>query len=141
MIGCLQPNGAAAPNVPSQCTVRCLAETVSDEAASPGTARHATVTTASMLSKERPPGMPEAFDTAGRSPARRDSAPGEEQCRVVQQRGDVGKELRAGLTVDDPVVERQRQLRHLPHGDLAVVHPWHVAHRAEAEDGPFTGVD
>src|SRR4051812_38880582 len=32
---------------------------------------------------------------------------------VVQHRTDVGQEPRAQLAVDDPVVERQRQLRHL----------------------------
>src|SRR5687767_10935130 len=43
--------------------------------------------------------------------------------RIVQQGADVGKEPRAQLAVDDPVVEGQRQLRHLPDPDLPLVHP------------------
>src|SRR3954454_16735123 len=106
MLGCLQPSGAAPPNVPVHCTVRCFAETVFDGDASPGTARQATMTTASKLRKERPPRMPGKIRRS-RSISCPALAPGEEQRRVVEQGGDVCKELRTGLAVDDPVVERQ----------------------------------
>src|SRR3954454_3813417 len=62
------------------------------------------------------------------------SAPGEEQRGISEQRRDVCEELRTQLTVDDAVVEGQRELRDLSHGELAVVHPRHVPDGAEAQD-------
>src|SRR3954447_5921382 len=69
------------------------------------------------------------------------SAPGEEQRGISEQRGNVREELRTQLAVDDAVVERQRELSDLPHGERAVVHPWHVPDGAEAQDRGFPRVE
>src|SRR4051812_36959892 len=42
---------------------------------------------------------------------------------VVQHRTDVGEEARSQLSVDDAVVEGQRELRDLTRHDPALVHP------------------
>src|SRR5690349_1225967 len=46
------------------------------------------------------------------------SGPGEEQGRIRKQCTDIGDELRAQLTIDDAMVEGQRQLRHLANREL-----------------------
>src|SRR6476620_6832623 len=59
---------------------------------------------------------------------------GQGRPRIVEQRTDVGQEARAELPVDDPVVEGQRQLRHLPRHDPPLVHPGRLPDGAEAQD-------
>src|SRR4051812_36963191 len=140
VLGSLQPSGAAPSSVPCQYAVRCRADTVSAEAALTGATAETASPAAHRLSSHRPPDMLKTIRHA-RLRHLLVSAPGQEHGRVGQQRGHVGQELRTGLTIDDAMVERQRQLRHLAYGDLASVHPRHVTHGAEAEDRCLTGVD
>src|SRR5215203_3718747 len=81
----------------------------------------------------------ERIKTGRRPPGRR--SPEQGGGRVVEHPGDVGEEHRAELAVDQPVVERQRELGDLPDCELAVDDPRHRPHLAEAQDRRLAGVD
>src|ERR1700678_4309552 len=55
--------------------------------------------------------------------------------------GDVAEEAAGGAAVAGPVVEGQRQLGDLAHGELAVDHPRAIDDAAQAEDRDLRMVD
>src|SRR6266568_3206579 len=68
-------------------------------------------------------------------------APEQRQRRVGEAARDVGEKLRPELTVDDPMIERQRELGDLPYRELAVDHPRGLPDGAEREDRRLSGVE
>src|SRR5262249_36812218 len=60
---------------------------------------------------------------------------------VLEDAGDVGEEAGALLAVDVPVVEAQRERRHLANNHFVIHHPRLLPDRAEGEDRGFTRVD
>src|ERR1700727_1771875 len=67
------------------------------------------------------------------------SAPGEHAQRIGQHGPYVPEHGRPGVTVDDAVVEGQRQRGHLAHRELSLVHPWRILDQAEREDCRLAG--
>src|ERR1700729_3448948 len=67
------------------------------------------------------------------------SAPGEHAQRIGQHGPYVPEHGRPGVTVDDAVVEGQRQRGHLAHRELSLVHPWRILDQAEREDRRLAG--
>src|SRR5205823_7555476 len=62
------------------------------------------------------------------------SAPGQHRDRVGQHRADVAQDRRPEVAVHDPVIEGERERRHLAHRELPLMHPRHLSDLAKRED-------
>src|SRR5665648_436594 len=68
-------------------------------------------------------------------------APDQPVGRLLEHGRDVGQHARPQPAVHQPVVEGQRQLRHVALADLALVHPRLLADRTERQDRRLAGVE